>query len=228
MRPNSRGRRALVLAVAVLAASLGAASAADAASSKRCRALAGKAKVVVKDADSIVVSRGDARDYTLSFYACLYAKPRLFKLPGQNGGSTERFARFTPQGRFLAYEHVNVEEASPFYPGYIELVDLASRKLVFRHDAFPVGPMDEETTGVSQILLRQDGAVAWIGYDKASPDNYSVQTLLSGQANPAEVDRGTDIGKNSLRRVGGNLAAFTWLRGGERKTAAFGGPTVTP
>jgi hypothetical protein len=88
--------------------------------------------------------------------------------------------------------------------------------------------MDEESTGVTQILLRIDGAVAWIGYDLDTPDNYSVQTVLPGQAKPAEVDRGTDVGKTSLRRVAGDENTFTWLRAGTRKEAAFGGPTVTP
>jgi hypothetical protein len=81
---------------------------------------------------------------------------------------------------------------------------------------------------VTQILLRADGAVAWIGYVSDSPDNYSVQTALLGQKKPAEVDRGSDVGKTSLRRVVDNADAFSWVRGGVRKEAAYGGPTVTP
>src|SRR4051812_6723851 len=111
MRRNRRGYRAL-LAVAVLAASLVAPPASNAASSTRCKALAGKAKVVAKGKDSMVVSRGNADAITLTHYACLYTKPRLYKLPGQNGGDTELFGRFTLGGRYLAYEHVNAEEAS--------------------------------------------------------------------------------------------------------------------
>ena len=223
MRPH---RRALVLALTLIVASLVAAPATQAASSKQCRRLAGKAKVIVKARESMVVSRGNANALTLTYYACLYAKPRLYKLPGQNGGDTEFYGKFTPAGRYLAYAHINQEQAAVFSPGFVEMVDLKRRKRVFQYDAFPVGPMDEETTNVAQILLRDDGAVAWIGRDLGTPDNFSVQTALPGQAQPAEVDRGTDVGPASLRRVVDSAETFSWLRGGVRKEAAFGGPTV--
>jgi hypothetical protein len=222
----SRNSRAFLLAVALLAASLVAAPASNAASSKRCKALAGKAKVIVKGKDEQVVSRGRESALTLTYYACLYTKPRLWKIPDQNGGDTELFNTFTSQGRYLAYGHVNAEEASPFTPSWIDLVDLKRRKRIFQHDAFPIGPMDEESTGVTQILLRADGAVAWIAYALGSPDNYSVQTVLPAQAKPAEVDRGEDVGKTSLRRVADNPDAFSWTRAGVRKEAVDGGPTV--
>jgi hypothetical protein len=225
MRPN---RRVLPLAAALLVASLGAAPAADAASSKRCKALAGKAKVVVKGTDSLVFKRGTSDDYTLTYYACLYAKPRLYKLPGQNGGDTEHFDQFTVAGHFLAYGHVNAEAAAVHNPGWIELVDLERRRRIFQHDAFPVAADAEKTTGVYQILLRRDGAAAWIGYVLGSPDRFSVQTVLPGQATPAEVEQSVAIHRRSLRRVAGDPDVFTWVSGPDRKTAAFGGPTVTP
>jgi hypothetical protein len=82
-------------------------------------------------------------------------------------------------------------------------------------------------TGATQILLRADGAVAWIGSDERS-ESFSVQTALRDQERPAEVDRGRDVGPRSLRRVADNPDAFSWVRGGVRMTAAFGGPTATP
>jgi hypothetical protein len=115
---NRRGHRAVLIAAALLIASLGVAPASDAASSKRCRALAGKARVVAKGKDSLVVSRGNATNFTLTYSACLYVKPRLFKIPGQNGGDTEHFGRFTLGGRYLAYEHVNAEEAAGYNPSW--------------------------------------------------------------------------------------------------------------
>jgi hypothetical protein len=217
----------VALVVAAPAQALGSAGVGSAASkSKRCRALAPKARVVVRGPDSLVFVRGKRDNFTQTFYACLYAKPRLYKIPGQNGGDTERFARFTLSGRYVAYEHVNVEEASNFYPGYIELVDVRKRKRIFQHDAFPL-TIDEENagavTGLTQILLREDGAVAWIGREENSK-RYSVQTALRTQKNPAEVDRGRDVGPHSLRRGVDEAGGFSWTRGGERKTAPFGGP----
>jgi hypothetical protein len=228
MPRTSRGPRALLLAAALLVASLGASPAADAASSGRCRSLAGKMKVIVKGKDSMVVSKGSEDNINLTFYGCLYVKPRLYKLPEQNGGDTELLSLFTPAGRYLAYAHVNAEEASPTTAGWIEMVDLKRRKKVFQYDAFPSAPDSDVSSGVNQILLRADGAVAWIGYELGTPDKYSVQTALPGQAKPAEVDQGTDVGKKSLRRGVGSDDTFSWLRGGVRKEAAFGGPTVTP
>jgi hypothetical protein len=227
MRRTNRGRRALLLTAALLVPALAAAPASDAAGSKRCKALAGKKKILVKGPDSMVVSRGNADDYTLTYYGCLYVKPRLVKLPDQNGGDSEFFDQFTLKGKYLAYGHVNVEEAAAHTPGWIELVDLERRRRIFKHDAFPDDAIEEDS-GVTQILLRADGALAWIGYLSGARDTYSVQTVLPGQPAPAEVDRGQDIGKRSLRRAVGDSNAFSWVRGGTRMTAAYGGPTVTP
>jgi hypothetical protein len=223
MRPS----RFLTLGLALAVASVGVAPAAEAASSKQCKRLAGKAKVVVKGKESLVVKRGTESNLNLKYYACLYAAPRLYAIPGQNGGDTEFYGRFTPAGRFLAYEHINSEEAATFTPGWIEMVDLKRRKRIFQFDAFPQGPMDERDTSVTQILLRRDGAVAWIGRSFDEKD-YVVDTALPGQATPAEVDHGTDVGPTSLRRVVDNADAFSWTRAGVRKEAAFGGPTVMP
>jgi hypothetical protein len=228
MSQNSRGTRAVLLSAALLAAALAATPAADAASSKRCKALAGKAKVIVKGPDSLVVKRGSSDNFTLTYYGCLYVKPRLVKLPGQNGGDTEHFDKFTLSGRYLAYGHVNAEAAADHNPGWIELLDLQRRKRISQYAAFPVGPENDQTTGVLQILLRADGAVAWIGYKYGTTDTYSVQTALLGQATPAEVDQGIYVGRTSLRRVPDNPAAFSWRGRDGRQTAIFGGPTVTP
>src|SRR5215212_454434 len=142
MRPHNR---ALLLALAVLLASLAATPSSQAATSKQCKRLAGKAKVIVKARESMVVSRGNANALTLTYYTCLYARPRLYKLPGQNGGDTEFYGKFTPAGRYLAYSHLNQEQAAVFSPGFVQMVNLKRRKRVFQYDAFPVGPTDEET-----------------------------------------------------------------------------------
>jgi hypothetical protein len=215
----------LPITLAVSATLLFAAPASQAASSKQCKRLAGNTKVVLKGKDSLVVRRGSESNLNLTYYACLYSSPRLYKLPSQNGGDTEFYGRFTPAGRFLAYEHVNAEEAATFTPGWIEMVDLKRRKRVFQYDAFPAAPEDERDTSVPQILLRRDGAAAWIGRSFDEKD-YSVQTALPGQTTAAEVDRGTDVGPTSLRRVVDNADLFSWTRAGLRKEAAFGGPTV--
>jgi hypothetical protein len=222
-------RRLLMLSAALLIATLGASSTANAASSKRCTALVAKdkSKVALKGKTSLVARRGSLADYNLTYKACLYSKPRLYKL--RSDGATERYGRFTLAGNFMAYEHRNVEEASAFYPTWIELVDLKRRVQVYSHDAYPAGPSEEISSGIPQILLRADGAVAWIASnDVSEPSNYSVQTILPNQANPAEVDRGADVGPTSLRRSVQSDDVFSWLRGGVRKEAAFGGPTVTP
>jgi hypothetical protein len=221
--------RTFRLVLVVMAALLVAAPAADAATSKQCkRAVAkAKAKVLGKGRYALIAKRGSEGQLNLTYYACLYTKPKLYKIPGQNGGDTEFYSLFTTSVRYLAYQHVNQEQAATFSPGWIEIVDLKRRKRVAQH-AFPVGPEDEETTSVAQILLQPDGAVAWIGRDLGAPDNFSVQTALLGQARPAEVDRGTDVGPHSLRRGVGLTPTFSWTRAGVRKEAAYGGPTVAP
>jgi hypothetical protein len=224
MRPT----RFLILTLALLGAALVLAPVSQAASSKPCKRLVAKSKAKVsgKGRYALIAKRGSQSRLNLTYYACLYSKPSLYKLPGQNGGDTEFFSLFNASVRYLAYQHVNQEQAATFSPGWIEIVDLKRRKRVAQYDAFPVGPEDEETTNVAQILLQPDGAVAWIGRDFGAPDNFSVQTALLGQAQPAEVDRGPDVGPSSLRRGTRSTPTFSWTRAGVRKEAAYGGPSV--
>jgi hypothetical protein len=221
--------RAFRLILVVMAALLVAAPASHAASSKQCKRAVSKAKakVFAKGRYTLIARRGTEQNLNLTYFACLYTKPQLYKLPGQNGGDTEFYGRFTGSGNFLAYQHVNSEEAATFTPGWLEVVDLKRRKRIAQYDAFPSAPEDEKDTSVAQILLERNGSVAWIGLD-FDEKNYSVQTALAGQAQPAEVDRGTDVGPTSLRRGVGTTPTFSWTRGGVRKEAAYGGPTVTP
>jgi hypothetical protein len=205
---------------------LGVSSSADAASSKGCKALAPKnAKVALKGKDALVLKRGSAADFTLTYWGCLYSKPRLYKLANQNGGDTEFFGGFVTSGRYLAYVHTNAEQAAVVVPGWVELVDLKRRKLLFSFDAVP----GADSSTATQILLQPTGAIAWIGALNGNEAvSYSVQTALPGAAKPAEVDSGPHVGPKSLRRVPNDDAAFSWVNDGKRQTAAFGGPTVTP
>ena len=214
------------VAVAIALAVLVAATPADAASSKGCKRLAPKgAKVTLKGKDSLVFKRGSAGDFTLTYWGCLYAKPRLYKLAHQNGGDTEFFGGFVTSGRYLAYVHQNAEAAAQNVPSWVELVDLKRRKLLFSFDAVP----DADSTIVTQILLQPTGAIAWIGALNGNEAiSYSVQTALPGQKKPAEVDSGPRVSPKSLRRVPNDAGTFTWVNDGQRGTAAFGGPTVTP
>jgi hypothetical protein len=223
-----RYRPALVVTLAVATAALGVAPAADAsAASARCKALGGKtAKVVATSKGALVLSRGSFNKLTLTYYGCLYAKkPRLYKLPEQNGGDTEFFGKFTFAGRYLAYTHGNEENAAVVSPSWVELADLKGRKHISKYDTFP----GESSNHVTQILLKTDGALAWIGEAFTNDGTKRiVQTALAGQATAAEVDRDPKISNKSLRLVTGDSASFTWLRSGTLQTAAFGGPTATP
>jgi hypothetical protein len=224
--------RGLLIASALLVASLAAAPASEAASSKHCKTLAAnaKAKVVVKSSKAMVVVKGKSGQLTQTYYACLYAKPGLYKLPGgQNGGDTEFFGKFTLAGRYLAYQHVNEEPAASDYPAWIDLVDLKQRKRIYERDAVKLSKEEESfgaTTSVLQILLRSDGAVAWIG--RHNNKDFTVNTVLLKQKTASEVDRGKNIGGHSLKAVANDPNTFSWLRGGTRKTAPFGGPAPTP
>jgi hypothetical protein len=226
MHKNFQSPRGLLIASVVLAGSLVAAPASQAAGPKRCKAAAAKAhaKVKVKGPSSLVASRGSEEEFTLTHFACLYSKPKLYKIPGQNGGGSENFSKFTLKGRYVAYEHLNAEEASTFYPAYIELVDLKLRKKLYQRDAFPLIPKDDNGTviSISKILLRSDGAVAWTSYNQQRKLR-AVLTVLKDQAEAVEVDKGKDIEPQSLKRVTGDSSMFSWVRGGAVKTAPFGG-----
>lgn len=215
-------RRILLLTLALSIAAFGAVPTADAATAKRCQAAAkkAKAKVIKKGKSSLVARRGRETEIGARYYGCLYSKPKLYKFSNRYAGDTDFYDGFKLNGRYLAYVHQNVEEAASDFPAYIELVDLRARRQVHKFDGFP----GADTFSVTQFILQPNGAIAWIGEDgRSEPTQRSVQTALVGQDTPVEVERGTAIGQTSLRRVPGDPTRFSWLSGGARKSAAFGG-----
>jgi hypothetical protein len=101
------------------------------------------------------------------------------------------------------------------------VVDLRRRKRVHQLDAVP----GSDNSSVHQVLLHRNGAIAWIGEDSASDDK-AVLTIRKDQDRPALVDRGRDIGQKSLLIVRGTPNTFSWVVGGDRKIARFGGPAI--
>ncbi len=87
-------------------------------------------------------------------------------------------------------------------------------------------------SAVTNVLLAPTGGVAWIsqgrGPGPVDETESIVLTALARQDDPAEVDRGTDIGATSLRRVPGDRSTFRYLRGRTTNTVAFGGPAASP
>ena len=215
-------RRILLLTLALSVAAFAAVPSAHAATAKRCQAAAkkAKAKVLKKGKTSLVARRGRETEIGARYYGCLYSKPKLYKFSNRFAGDTDFYDGFKLNGRYLAYAHQNVEEAASDFPTYIELVDLRARRRIHKFDAFP----GASSFSLLQFILQRNGALAWIGEDgRSDPAQLSVQTVLVSQSAPVEVDRGTAIGRTSLRRVPTDPAQFSWESGGVRKTAAFGG-----
>jgi hypothetical protein len=186
--------------------------------SDRCRSLAPPgAKVIHKGATAIVFRSGTAENRSLTYSACLYAKPRLYALPEQDGGHTELHGTFVTGGRYLAYVHLHSEPESIELPGWVEVVDLKRRTRVGKYRAVPKAFSSTAT----QILLRPTGAVAWIGEITGNAaTSYSVQTARAGQRKAKEIDSDPRVHAHSLRLAPGG---FSWVVEGTRMTAAFGG-----
>ena len=176
------------------------------------------AKIVHKGATALVVRSGRADTRTLTYSACLYAKPRLYPLPEQNGGHTEFYGTFVTSGRYIAYVHLQAVPATLEVPGRVEVLDLKRGVRLGKYAAEPRAASSTAT----QILLRPTGAVAWIGEVTGNAAiSYSVETARAGEHRAVRVDSGPRVRPHSLRRSPGG---FSWANDGARRTAAFGGP----
>lgn len=204
---------AVLIAAAALGTSLAGPAAADAAN--RCATQAERGKVVAQSPTAVVWSTGSRSDLNLTVRACAFKDQKVFRLPGQNGGSTESLETFRLSGRYLGWVGVNSEEASQHNQSAVFVLDLKTRKRVVSEYS-GLDFESDSSTHVAALVLSARGAVAWTTRGTGEVNDYSVHAAAPGS--PATVlDHGKDIALRSLAMSADGRRLY-WTRGDEVKT----------
>ena len=213
-----RRRPAVLAAAAVLATAL--AGPATAGAANRCDTLADRGKVLAKSSSTVVYSTGSRDDLDLYVHACQYKTRKPFRLPGQDGGDTERLETFRLAGRYLAWVSVNAEPAGNQVQSAIRVVDLKTRRqVVVQYSG--LAPESDSSTQVTALALNTRGAAAWITRGTGEVTDNSVHTAAPG-GEPAVLDRGADVALRSLGMSADGKLVY-WTRGGQVKSSAAPG-----
>jgi hypothetical protein len=211
--------RLAIVAILVLAL------AAPAAASARCRGGKG-AKVVAGSASAVVIERDDL------LYGCLRSRGRLVRLPAQDPLGPPETTAYRPRaaGKFVAYAS-DAEGISS-----VIVFNLRRRRVARRAPASTDDPADpiSRPSRVTSLVLRRDGAVAWIGIGNRKvgqtscgpdctrdllTDHHEVHAWVPGRRNRvlAEAD---GINRHSLAMTVDGRWLY-WIRNGVARFATF-------
>jgi hypothetical protein len=198
-------RRAL-LAVALCGA-LVLGTAAPAEASHGCGAARSKgARIVVKNREAVMFTKG------FYYYGCLSSVGTVRRLPEEGGGiDIDPPGLPVLAGRYLAYSTAGSAIGDEFDRLYV--YDLrAGRRFLF-----------ESSTFVRAIVLKRNGSVAWI--ETAPANSGSEQTVWDVRkwANEERLgsvllDRGADVDPGSLA-LSADRNSVSWTRGEASRTA---------
>ena len=209
-------RRRTFLLSAILAAALAAPASAQAANA--CRAHAEHAKVLAQSNSALVYRTGPRFERYVR--ACRFAAPRRsYRLPGQDGGNANRLLNFRLNGRYLAYEMRNAEEASQVVVSFVYSVDLRKRRKLIQRQSGGRGSEQRTSTEVTGLVVGRNGAIAWIVDAINLGTRLSVRTAAPGRPT-AVLDRGNDIRRGSLALAGNGRTVY-WTRGATAKSAGL-------
>jgi hypothetical protein len=153
------------------------------------------------------------------FYGCAFSSQHARRLPGQSCCETDVASGFQLQGRYVAYQSLNQEPASPVAIGTLYVYDVKAGQIKVQAPAVTPGS-GPGSIFISSIVVKANGSVAWIGglQSGPAPTDYQVQTEDTTATGPVTVDQGTDIAPSSLAKASDGLSIY-WTRGGVAKSA---------
>jgi hypothetical protein len=153
------------------------------------------------------------------FYGCAFSSQHARRLPGQSCCETDVAGGFQLQGRYVAYRSLNQEAAATRANDTLYVYDVKLGQIKVQEPAVP--PVNtSNSTLISNIVVKANGSVAWIGGLQTGPGqtDYQVQTEDSTGTDPVTVDHGDDIAPGSLGKASDGLSIY-WIRGGIAKNA---------
>jgi hypothetical protein len=192
---------------------------------------AGRSHVIVADAQAEVYVGGVGGSFREpSFLGCAYARGKSYELgvpEGTGGGAPNSVVvgskLYTLAGPIVAFEESSVTELEPAsrYIEQIVIRNLRDGQLIRR---LPTGtpvapPKNPEDAGIGEataIVVKRDGAVAWIVEVDDAAVEYQVHAF--DKAGNHVLASGSDIEPHSLALVGNTLY---WLQAGKPMSAAL-------
>jgi len=215
-------RRISLCVIAVLGLVLAASSASEASNRKSQSCSPRYSRLVVADAQAeVFLTTGEYPRYA----GCTYARRKSYELgPPDVGGvpdsSADSYA-YTLAGPIVAYAETETRgyvEASRIQSHHVVVRDLLTGQVL--HDlptgTPPAGAHDEGIGSAVAIVVKGDGAVAWIvqvlehNAGAGLRSNYEVRALDKTGAHVLAIS--TEISPSSLKLVGGTLY---WTQGGK-------------
>jgi hypothetical protein len=158
------------------------------------------------------------------FFGCVYAGKRAFSLSdgpptiSSQGGSEN--SEFTLAGAFLAYEHLwftsYPESGVPASEQYVVVEDLRTGRVLHK---VPTGTNGPDTVGVGPVrslVLKRDGAVAWIA-ESLQERHAVIYEVHAVDANGSRLlAAGSEVEPASLALAGSTIY---WTEGGKPVSA---------
>jgi hypothetical protein len=200
------------------------------------RCLAGRSHVIVANAKAQVYEgpsigkRGESIPESPVYYGCVYGRKKSYELGlpegGTSGGSWRSYA-YTLAGPIVAYAEaarIGYEEQNPKYIYKVVVRDLLNGRLLHNLPTGipPRGANREGIGEVTALVVKRDGAVAWIVQVLENMaggrlrSNYEVRAV--DKAGRRVLAISTEIGPHSLKLRGSTLH---WTQGGKPMSATL-------
>jgi hypothetical protein len=227
-------RRLMIFIMVVGVALLGASSAASAADGHRkapTKCPVGHSHVIVADAQAQVyvgplVAEGSLLPEVPVFYGCTYGQKKSYELGKPEGGSPDGSGGsrlYTLAGVIVAYEEYSTTNLQPGvrHTEVIVVRNLHDGRVLNRLPTGtptmpPENPGDVGVGGATAIVLKSDGAVAWIVAVSGKTTEYQVHAF--DKAGSRVLASNTEIAPSSLALAGSTLY---WTQGGKPMSAAL-------
>lgn len=219
--PHARTKVALAVAAAALVL------APPAAAHHGCSAHVGDGKIVKKSREAHIVEKDD------HWYGCAARVGRPYRLPGLDRVSSIEFddgtvpSHITLSGVFVAYERYTLYPAGGAGDTQTDLYVVALRtgKAVVKQESVAPSGAQTEDRDITDLVLKRNGSVGWIGRRQNYDENpmvqtYEVQRFSRDGSDPgrAAVDSGDDINGKSLT-LSADRERMRWKKDGERRSA---------
>jgi hypothetical protein len=227
-------RRLMISTMVVGVALLGASSAASAAAGHRKAAAKcpmGRSHVVVADAQAQVyvgplLAEGSVLPEVPVFYGCTYGQKKSYELGKPESGSPDGSGGsrlYTLAGTIVAYEESSATEEHPGarYTEVVMVRDLRNGRVLRRLPTGtpttpPENPGDVGIGRATAIVLKSDGAVAWIVAVNGKTTEYQVHAF--DKAGSRVLASSTEIAPSSLALAGSTLY---WTQEGRPMSAVL-------
>jgi hypothetical protein len=103
-------------------------------------------------------------------------------------------------------------------PATVKVIDLQARKTISAHPATADDSRPDRSDEVTSLVVRDDGAVAWIAVTRVGPAGSAEREVDAARAHrhARRLDSGGGIARRSLRLHGRTLS---WRHNGRRRSA---------